>query len=295
MDYGCGDGKLSEVLADEGIAPTSYDPDEAATRACNKRDSSVEYGGHELLDRLLADAVKFDKVVCSQALCTTPYETELDTVLRNIRRLVSDSGEALVAICNPLHLHTQRTQLRRKYIPEGKNHEDTFVYTKSISISVNLRDEVHRSLCAYRRSFSGAGFRMKEVLEYDGADTEELLPISDHLVFRLAPTPCDAPRVSLLIKTCLMEWRIIERLVRHQVRQLEEPLGFYEKVVIVDPSDGPFSRQYDLPDATAHRRTLQRRVRQWRRVMTSKLVYASARRSAEVGANPGDIGTTSDN
>ena len=99
---------------------------------------------------------------------------------------------------------------------------------------------------------------MKEIPEFDGADTEELLPASDHLVFRLAPMPSDAPRVSLLIKTCLMEWRMIEHLVRHQVRQLEEPIGFCEKVVIVDPSDGPFSRQYALPDARAHLRAMQR-------------------------------------
>ena len=51
------------------------------------------------------------------------------------------------------------------------------------------------------------------------------------------------------------------------------------------------------PDRFSRRqlRTLQRRVRQWRSVMASKLVYASAQRSAEIEANPGDIGTTSDN
>ena len=68
----------------------------------------------------------------------------------------------------------------------------------------------------------------------------------------------NTPQVSLLIKTCLMEWRIIERLVRHQVRQLEEPLGFFEMVVVVDRSDGPFSRQYDRPVAIADRRAMER-------------------------------------
>ena len=102
---------------------------------------------------------------------------------------------------------------------------------------------MHRSLSAYRRAFSGAGLRVNGILEFDGADTEDLLPASDRLVFRLAPMSSNTPQVSVLIKTCLMEWRIIERLVRHQVRQLEEPLGFFEKVVVVDPSDGPFSRQ----------------------------------------------------
>ncbi len=252
MDYGCGDGKLAELLAEERIAVNAYYPDAAAIRTCSKREGPVEYGGKELLDRLLADAVRFDKVACSRVLCTTPGETELDAVLRNIRRLVTDSGEALVTVCNPLHLHTQCTELGRKHIPEGKNYEDTFVYTKPVSPSGNLMDEVHhRSLSTYRQAFSGAGFKVKGNLEFDGADTENLLPASDHVVFRLAPMPSNTPQVSPLIKTCLMEWRIIERLVRHQVRQLEEPLGFFEKVVVVDPSDGPFSRQYDRPDAVA--------------------------------------------
>ena len=81
------------------------------------------------------------------------------------------------------------------------------------------------------------------VLELEGTDTRSLRPGSDHLVFRLSPSPEHAPRVSLLIKTCLMEWRIIERLVRHQVGQLEGPVGFAEKIIVVDPSEGPFSRQ----------------------------------------------------
>ena len=191
-------------------------------------------------------------------LCTIPGETELDAVLRNIRRLVTDSGEALVTVCNPLHLHTQCTELGRKHIPEGKNYEDTFVYTKPVSPSGNLMDEVHRSLSTYRQAFSGAGFKVKGNLEFDGADTETLLPASDHVVFRLAPMPSNTPQVSPLIKTCLMEWRIIERLVHDQVKQLGEPLGFFEKVVVVDPYDGPFSQQYDRPDAIAHRRAMQR-------------------------------------
>ena len=159
-----------------------------------------------------------------------------------------------MTVCNPLHLHTQCTELGTKHIPEGKNYEDTFVYTKSISPSDNLRVEVHRSLSTYQRAFSGAGFRVKEILEFDGADTENLLPASDHLVFRLAPMPSNTPQVSLLIKTCLMEWRIIERLVRHQVRQLEEPLGIFEKVVVsihpMDPSPGSMTGPTRLRIAT---------------------------------------------
>jgi len=257
LDYGCGDGRLAELLAKEGIAVTGYDPDPAAISECLGRSSPVEYGGNELLYRMLTDSVGFDEVVCGRVLCTIFDDSEMDEVLRNIRQLVSDSGEALVAVCNPLHLETKRTELGSNDIPEGKIYEDTSVYTKTVSSSCNLREEVHRSLSAYRRAFSAAGLRVREVLELEGVDTEELLPASEHLVFRLVPVPTDAPRVSLLIKTCLMEWQIIERLVRHQVRQLEEPLPFCEKIVVVDPSEGPFSRQYGEPNATAHRQAMQ--------------------------------------
>ena len=258
LDYGCGDGRLAELLAREGIAVTAFDPDPAAISECHRRSSSVEYGGNELLDRLLTDSAKFDKVVCTRVPFTITDDCELDTALSNIRRLVSEDGEVLVAVCNPLHLETERTEMNSKHIPEGKSYEDTFAYTKSVSSSGNLREEVHRSLSTYRRHFSRAGLRIREVLELDGIDTEELLPASDHIVFRLAPAPADAPRVSLLIKTCLMEWRIIERLIRHQVRQLEEPLPFCEKIVIVDPSEGPFSWQYDEPNSAGHRQAMQR-------------------------------------
>ena len=273
LDYGCGDGSLAELLAKEGIAVIAYDPDPDAINECLGRSSRVEYGGNELLDRLLTESARFDKVACGRVLCTITDGSELDTVLRNIRRLVSDSGEVLVAVCNPLHLETERTELGSKHIPERKSYEDTFIYTKSAPSSGNFREEVHKSLSTYRRHFSNAGLRVGEMLELDGVDTEELLPASDHLVFRLVPVPVDAPRVSLLIKTCLMEWRIIERLVRHQVRQLEEPLPFCEKIVVVDPSDGPFSRQYDQPDAAAHRQAMQRLLDDG---VVDRVIYAPA-------------------
>ena len=50
----------------------------------------------------------------------------------------------------------------------------------------------------------------------------------------------------------------IERLVRQQVDQLETPVPFVEKVVVVDSFDGPFARQYDDPEPDAHRAAMER-------------------------------------
>ena len=144
-------------------------------------------------------------------------------------------------------------------------------YTKILAPNGERFSDVHRSFETYARTFSKAGLRIERTIELDGTDTRNLRPASDTLVFRLSPAPLTRPRVSLLIKTCLMEWRIIERLVRHQVKQLEYPVEFTEKVIIVDPFEGPFLRQYDSPNAEAHRAAMERLVEDG---VVDRVIYA---------------------
>ncbi len=271
LDYGCGDGRLAELLALQGISVTAYDPDDATLATCNGRIDGVEYGGNKLLDGLLSESAKFDCVVCSRVLCAVEDAGEFDAILRNLRQLVSDSGSVFVAVCNPLHLTTTSTELGARHLPEGQGYTDTFGYAKTVASSGNTRKEAHRSLSIYRRAFRKAGLRIERILELDGMDTRELLPASDHLVFKLVPMPANGPKVSLLIKTCLMEWCMIERMVRHQVEQLEEPVGFMEKVVVVDPTEGPFSRQYDNPNPAEHRAAMERLLNDG---VVDKVIYA---------------------
>ena len=271
LDYGCGVGRLAELVAQQGAKVTAYDPDVNVIDECRERNGMVECVGDEEFRRLLNDSEKFDSVVCSRVLCMIDSAEELHTTLRNIRRLVDDSGEVIVAVCNPFHTATAFTELGSKCVPEGHSYHDTFSYAKHVSSSGGCRQDVHRSLSTYRQAFANAGLSVKEVLELDGVDTQELLPASDHLVFRLLPAPTEGPLVSLLIKTCLMEWRTIERMVRHQVRQLEEPVGFIEKVVVVDPFEGPFSRQYERLDAQAHREAMKRLLDDG---VVDKVIYA---------------------
>ena len=255
LEYGCGDGKLAEPLSRKGIVVAGYDPDPASVEKCPRR-SRATYGSTELRARLLADLVRFDAVVCSRVLCTIADNSEFEAVLQDLRRLVVDSGAVLVAVCNPFYLTTTSTELSEKHLPEGFRYESTFPYAKTLAINRNQRTEVHRSYASYLHAFAKAGLAIREVRELDGTDTQAILPASEHLVFRLSPL--GRSRVSLLIKTCTAEWRLIERLVRHKVRQLEGPLGFAEKVVVVDPHGGPFLRQYDDPDPEAHRAAMER-------------------------------------
>ena len=258
LDYGCGNGQLSEALSRRGMDVTGYDPDDACIAGCLEYDSEVDYGGRDLLSRLLAGTARFDAVVCGRVLCSIVDETELAGVLRDLRRLVADSGTAFVSVCNPFHLHTSSTELGEKHLPGEATYEGKFSYAKTADVNGNRRTEVHRSWSTYRTAFAKAGFRIEESREFDGTDTMALLPASDHLVFRLRPLSADDLKVSLLIKTCFMEGPVIERLVRHQVGRLEGPAKFVEKVLVVDTWEGPFPRQHRRPDPVAHRSATQR-------------------------------------
>ena len=219
LDYGCGDGRLTEEFASRGVDVVGYDPDPAIISRCLERGGQAVYGGRELLERLFANNARFDTVVCGRVLCTIADDSEFEEALTDLRRLVSDTGTALVAVCNPFHLSVESTELSEKHIPSGCGYEDTFVYDKTVTASGSTRSEVHRSYSVYWQAFAKAGLLIEEVTEFDGADTKALLPSSDHLVFRLTPAPVDGPRVSLLIKTCAMEWRTC------QWRRENGPLG----------------------------------------------------------------------
>ena len=271
LDYGAGDGRLAERLSQEGVNVTAYDPVSEIIGECRKHGSPVEYGNRKLLHRLLEDRSRFDVLVCSRVLCTIADSVEFEDALMDLRRLVSKSGQVMVAVCNPFHIQVVSTELAVKQLPASFNYEDTFPYTKTVATLGNRRTEIHRSMSTYCRAFRSAGFSVDDVVELEGTDTRSLRPSSDHLVFRLSPISEHVPSVSLLVKTCQMEWRIIERLVRHQVRQLEGPVRFVENIIVVDTSGGPFSRQYEQPDPKAHRDVMDRLIEDG---VVDRVVYA---------------------
>ena len=272
LDYGCGDGRLVEKLAGMGIPATGYDPDPDSIARCLEKLGPDTCGGKELLVNLLDENARFDTVVCGRVLCAIEEDTEFRNSLQDLRRLVSDSGRVLVSVCNPFHLSTEATELWTRHLPPDFRYESTFVYEKTVTSSGNRRSEVHRSFSCYGQVFLDAGFRVEEIMELDGTDTANLLPASDHLVFRLAPQPVPEHEVSLLIKTCLMEWCTIEQQVRHLVGQLEASWQFKERVIVVDPSEGPLLRQYHHVDAEAHKRAMDRLLADG---VVDRVVYAS--------------------
>ena len=155
LDYGCGDGRLAEELAVRGIDVFGYDPDPTIISRSLERGGVATYAGREPLEGLLAESAQFDMVICGRVLCTIADKSEFDGVLADLRRLVSESGTVLVAVCNPFHLSTESTELWQKHLPAGFEYKDTFVYDKTVASSGDTRREVHRSLSSYRRAQKG--------------------------------------------------------------------------------------------------------------------------------------------
>ena len=257
LDYGCGRGALALRLASEGLRVTAFDPDPEASARWELPRTDVEFVDADGIGALLKSGRVFDSVVCSRVLCTIADPREVDEALRNVRRLVSGDGSALVVVCNPFSYRLERTEGHVRSPNRSARYDSTFVYEERDPTSEEWLSEVHRPLEAYRSALLRAGFAIDSVVEIPGSDTLNMRPGSDYIVLRLQPV-AEAPGVSLMIKTCFMEWLTIEKQVRHQVSQLEGPRGFHEKVVVVDPRPGDFTRQYADPDPVAHREAMRR-------------------------------------
>ena len=267
LDYGCGKGRIAESLAERGVSVVAYDPDPAVIERCRSYGSSVDY-----VDRPPSQG-ECDVAICSLVLCALEYQNAFDEALRDLRSLVSDDGTAIVAVCNPFHSFVSRSEIGEAMDVRGHRYDETFTRRKRVASTGAIRQDVHRPIEEYRRSFLKAGFVIRDIHETDGTDILELRPSSDFLVFRLKPVPTaeSYPRVSLLIKTCYMEWKIIEKFVRHQVGQLEGPRAFFEKVVVVDTRSDGFSRQYEVPNPEAHTAAMNRLIEDG---VVDRVVYA---------------------
>lgn len=71
---------------------------------------------------------------------------------------------------------------------------------------------------------------------------------SDYLIIFSSKTQNIDHKVSLIIKTCYQDAKIIQFQIMHIISQLERPRKFIEKLVIIDSKEDKFLRQYDSPD-----------------------------------------------
>lgn len=274
MDYGCGDGRISEKLFSLGIDVVAFDPAERLIETNTARDTSVNYVNSKGLQSFLNSKHKFDCVLCSLVLCTIEDDNEVMQAISNIRQLVADKGRVIVAVCNPFFFSVSESDLHIKcYHTRKLSYDEKNVYEKIVRETSRKRIDVHRPFRWYEDIFHQHGFSIESCHETSDIDTKHLLPSSEFLIFDLKPITMapSSEEVSLLIKASPMEWRTIDFQIRHIVNQLEGPQRFVEKIIITDRHDGPFLRQYDEPNHEEFKEKIEILVRE---NIVDKVVFA---------------------
>jgi SAM-dependent methyltransferase len=241
LDYGCGKGRLARRFAALGHEVVAYDPDPALKPHLEALQTSAIRGV------LSVPTDRFDVVVCELVLCTIEDGPVYESILTDLRRLVRDDGRVIVAVCNPAFTLGGDTPLQHRILSPDACIERVFVWEKIHAATGARRRDVHRPIARLRRDFLRAGLAVESVRETETVDLERFEPASDFIVFRLRPLPDPAP-VTLMIKTCAMEWRTIEAQVKHLVGQLEEPVRFAERLLVIDSRTTGFTRGYAAGD-----------------------------------------------
>ncbi len=256
LDFGCGKGRLAMRIAAEGIEVVGFDPDTSLSPAWETSTSA------RLTSRLdgIADRGTYDVVICSRVVCAIDSDEEYRSVLAGLRSAVAAGGQVLLALCDPFFTGGGPTPLQDRIVPADFDPSRVTVWKKRIRSSGRIRLDVHRPMERLMRDLLAAGLGIVEEHEIETVDLERFEPSSEFRVLRLVPIRRTAESVSLLIKTCAMEWRTIEPQVRHIVSQLQSPAPFCEVVLAVDSKRDGFERAYDRADADALERAIERLV-----------------------------------
>ena len=255
LDYGCGAGMLVNELAQQGTRVVGFDPHHSRHWKTTK---NADYTTNR---NIALAAGPYDTVVCSLVLCTL-NDVDYQQTLADLRTAVRDGGRVLIAVCHPFHTHGGDTPYQSRIeVPALKNtsSDATFTWTKRVRQTGNIRHDVHRPLHILRRDLLRAGIVIESTNQTETIDFNRFEPASDFLVLQGRAVP-PGPRVSLLIRAAALEWRTLDKQIRHLVLQLETPRAFCERVVVLDTLTTGFTRSYDVPDITEARATLDRLV-----------------------------------
>ncbi|MDE0419630.1 MAG: glycosyltransferase [Gammaproteobacteria bacterium] len=241
LDYGCGDGKLAQALAERNAGVVGYDPDEARALRWQARGAANLRFTHDP-----ADAVgdgPYDLVVCQRVLCTIEGDDVLRGILRDLRASVAEDGRVVLVVCNPHFAFGGSTPEAGRELPDGARYERTFTYRKTMRDSGRTREDVYRPERMLRREFARANLTVRNRVELGTVDLARFEPASDELLFDLAPMPA-LPEVTLLIKACAMEASTLDVQVPHLVSQLESPRAFSERLLVLDSREDGFLREH---------------------------------------------------
>jgi SAM-dependent methyltransferase len=113
LDYGCGPGRISALLAREGFSVLGLDPSPAMIAAARQQRLDgvpVEFQQCSKLPQLPPQDTLYDAIVCSSVL---EYVTKPEELLRSFASALTPTGVLIVSFANSRSLWRQWRRFRR--------------------------------------------------------------------------------------------------------------------------------------------------------------------------------------
>lgn len=261
LDYGCGKQAFSaRKWAAEGKEVVGYDPGEGVARRWKERSVAME--GLRLTDCREEALLQgpYDVVLCSLVLCEVRSEASFRAVVTDLAVAVRASGKVILVICDPVSTFGGPTAIHRhRDLPETADYACEFEY-QEVAESGRARTEHHRSVATLKRALMAAGLGVRTELRNLTYDADLGLPATDFIAWECTLADLDPAnaRVSLVIKASAMEAASLEPQVSHLIEQLEQPRGFFERILAIDSRSSGFLREYGSPDLAQVVATAQR-------------------------------------
>lgn len=134
LDYGCGDGSLMKKLNYQTqifLYDTSHKVLEIAKRKLNRLTPKIYYNIQELPKN------SFDCIILSLVLMTISDQKDIEEVLKNIHRSLTDDGQTLIAITHPCFREYPFSTFRTSYTKDNFNY-----LNEGEPFSVTLEDDL---------------------------------------------------------------------------------------------------------------------------------------------------------
>ncbi len=124
------------------------------------------------------------------------------------------------------------------------------------------QEEHKKPLEKLKQKYLKSGYVIDKIFDSDWEVDEDDYFFSEYLIIQSSIYKNYGDDVSLIIKTCYQDAQMVDKLVRHIVKQCEGPDLFLEKIVVLDSKHDSFLRQYSKPDKALTHKALENLVKE---------------------------------
>jgi ubiquinone/menaquinone biosynthesis C-methylase UbiE len=107
LDFGCGSGRFSKILAEEGAKVVAIDNSKSQidlAKEINPHENiSYKVGDENLLQEF--DTESFDLILMSMVFPSMENKNQAENIFKDIKRVLKKEGKIIVSTLHPLYLH----------------------------------------------------------------------------------------------------------------------------------------------------------------------------------------------